>query len=145
MSLSDSSNAVVYPAAEQISYFMDEALSEAIKGREQNEVPVGAVVVHGNSIIARAHNLTESRKDPTAHAEILAIREASRVLDNWRLTQCALYVTLEPCTMCTGALREARIPLLVFGTPDERLGACGSIYDLSQQKLLESCRGSCKV
>lgn len=124
------------PSPQQLELYMNIALEEAAFACEQNEVPVGAIVVKDGQVISRAHNETERLQDPTAHAEILALRAACQKEKNWRLTDCMLVVTLEPCTMCIGAIREARIPMLVFGTKDERLGACGSLYDLSIQKSL---------
>ncbi len=119
-----------------LTSFMHLALAEARKSAACNEVPVGALIVKDNKVIASAHNLTETKKDATAHAEILAIQQASAQLNNWRLTDCTLFVTLEPCTMCLGAIRLARISTLVFGARDERLGACGSLYDLSLTKSI---------
>lgn len=98
------------------SYYMNEALKEAYKAYNKKETPIGAIVVKDDIIIARAHNLRESLKDPTAHAEILAIKEASRVLNGWRLINCTLYVTMEPCIMCTGAIIESRINNIIIGT-----------------------------
>jgi len=102
---------------------MKEALCEAEKAFEKGEVPIGAVIVYGEKIIARAHNLKEEKKDPTAHAEILAIREATRFLNNWRLNGCSIYVTIEPCSMCAGALVQARVGTLIFGAWDSKAGA----------------------
>ncbi|MEW5766808.1 MAG: tRNA adenosine(34) deaminase TadA [bacterium] len=117
-------------------YFMKEALEEARLALEEGEVPVGAVVVKGGQIIARGHNRCEQLKDPTAHAEILAIREASRILNNHRLINTSLYVTLEPCPMCAGAIVWARIKELVYGAFDLKAGACGSIINLVQHPVL---------
>ncbi len=105
------------------SDYMVEALLEAKKALKKNEVPVGAIIVKNNSIIARAHNLKESLKSPTAHAEILAIEEACKKLSSWRLEGCILYVTLEPCHMCTAAIIEARIERVVYGALDIKMGA----------------------
>jgi len=121
-----------------ISMLMDEALKEATLAKDKGEVPVGAVVARGESIVGRGHNLTESVGSVTAHAEIRAINEASKNLGGWRLTDCVLCVTLEPCTMCLGAIRLARIPTIVFGAGDSRQGAVGSLYDLSQDERLGS-------
>ena len=115
-------------------YYMGEALAEADKALGQGEVPVGAVVVREGVIIAREHNLKEKLKDATAHAEILAIRAAGVVLNSWRLSDCTLYVTIEPCPMCAGAMLQARLPRLVFGARDEKGGAVGSLYNLTQDK-----------
>jgi len=109
---------------------MLEALNEAEKARSKGEVPIGAIVVKDGEIIGRGHNLTESLKDPTAHAEITAIREAAVCLGGWRLTGCAMYVTVEPCSMCAGALVCARIEKLYIGTMDPKAGACGSIFNI---------------
>ncbi len=111
-------------------YWMNEALAEAKKALEEKEIPVGAVVVANDRIIGRGHNSTERLKDPTAHAEIIALSAAANYLNNWRLNEATLYVTLEPCLMCTGALVLARIKRLVFGAYDEKFGACGSIYNI---------------
>lgn len=111
---------------------MREALKEAYKAFEEKEVPVGAVVVQNNEIIGRGYNRMESLKDPTAHAEIIALSAAANNLGSWRLTDATVYVTLEPCLMCTGALILARIKGLVFGCFDEKFGACGSVYNIPQ-------------
>ncbi len=110
--------------------FMKEALKEAKKAYEKLEIPVGAVIVKEGKIIARAHNLKESKHDTTKHAEILAIQKASKKLESWRLIDCDMYVTLEPCSMCAGALINARIRKLYIGTLDEKTGACGSVLNL---------------
>jgi tRNA(adenine34) deaminase len=112
--------------------FMQQALLEAAAAEGLGEVPIGAVVVREGRVIGRGHNLRESQSDPTAHAEMVAIRQAARALDCWRLLDCTLYVTLEPCVMCMGATILARIPRLVFGCRDPRAGAVGSIYDFSR-------------
>jgi tRNA(adenine34) deaminase len=112
--------------------FMEEALEQARQAASAGEVPVGAVVVKDGAIIARSHNLREAAQDPTAHAEILAIREAAQVLESWRLDGCTLYVTLEPCAMCTGALVLARVERCVFGASDPKGGFMGTLGDLSQ-------------
>ena len=119
---------------EQIYKFMFAALQEAELALEQNEVPVGAVIVHKNKIIGRGFNQTESLKDPTAHAEMIAITAASSYMKDWRLNECDIYVTLEPCIMCTGALLAARINKLFFSTFDPKYGACGSLYNLAEEK-----------
>jgi tRNA(adenine34) deaminase len=111
---------------------MKEALLEASAAARLGEVPVGAVVVKDGAIIGRGHNLRETSNDPTTHAEMIAIRQAAAVLDSWRLLDCTLYVTLEPCVMCMGAIILARIPRLVYGCRDPRVGAVGSIYDFSR-------------
>ena len=110
--------------------FMREAMREARLAAELDEVPVGAVVVRDGEIIARAHNTRETTKCATHHAEILAIEEACRVLGGWRLIGATLYVTMEPCAMCAGAIVNARIPRVVYGTRDLRFGALGSLFDM---------------
>jgi tRNA(adenine34) deaminase len=127
-----------HPSAEFLEHLMHEALIEASKAAALGEVPVGAVVAHQGVIISRAHNTTETDSTAVAHAEIHAITSASQSLGNWRLSECVLCVTLEPCTMCLGAIRLARIPTLVFGAGDSRQGAVGSLYDLSQDERLGS-------
>ena len=112
---------------------MREALVQAKLAAAAGEVPVGAVVAKGEEIIARAHNQVEGRKSSAAHAELLAIEQAQQHLGNWRLSDCILCVTLEPCTMCAGAIALSRIPLVVFAAEDSRQGAFGSIYDLQPQ------------
>ncbi|MBK5261097.1 MAG: nucleoside deaminase [Peptostreptococcaceae bacterium] len=109
---------------------MIEALKEAGKAMARGEVPIGAVVIKDGEIIGRGYNLTESLKDPTAHAEINAIREAASFLGGWRLTDCTMYVTVEPCPMCAGALVLSRIAKLYIGTMDPKAGACGSIFNI---------------
>lgn len=111
--------------------YMQEALLEAKKAYSTYEVPVGAIIVHKGKIIGRGHNQRERLKDPTAHAEILAIKEASGYLQSWRLTDCTMYVTLEPCAMCAGAIVNARIDRLVIGTKDLKRGCCGTVEDLT--------------
>ena len=110
--------------------FMQLALEEARAAGELGEVPVGAVVVSGGVVVSRAGNRRETIGDPTAHAEVLALREAAAALGSWRLTDAMLYVTLEPCPMCAGALVAARVGGLVFGAPDPKAGAGGSLYNL---------------
>lgn len=114
--------------------FMEIALQEAQKAFDKEEVPVGAIIVKDGKIIAKAHNLKETKKNATAHAEILAIEKASKKLNSWRLIDCDMYVTLEPCTMCMGAIISARIKNLYIGALDEKTGACGSFVDLSTYK-----------
>lgn len=121
-------------SVDQDPFFMREALAEAALAEGLNEVPIGAVVVHEGEIIGRGHNLRESSNDPTTHAEMIAIRQAAAVLDSWRLLDCTLYVTLEPCVMCMGAVILARIPYLVYGTRDPRVGAVGSIYNFAEDE-----------
>lgn len=117
-------------------YFMRLALREAERALEHEDVPIGAVVAFGGEVIAAAHNERELRQDPTAHAEIVAVREAARVLGSWRVLDAVLYVTLEPCAMCAGAIVLARIPRLVFGASDPKAGACGSVLDVAAEPRL---------
>lgn len=114
--------------------FMAEALVEAERAAGLAEVPIGAVIVHQGNIIARAHNRRELDQDPTAHAELMAIRQAADQLGSWRLLECSLYVTLEPCIMCMGALILARVPRLIYACRDPKAGAVGSIYELHQDE-----------
>jgi len=111
-------------------YFMRLALREAEKAREHEDVPIGAVLVRDGELLAAAHNERELRQDPTAHAEILALREAARALGSWRVLGATLYVTLEPCAMCAGAIVLARVPRVVYGATDPKAGACGSVLDV---------------
>ncbi|KAG6559366.1 tRNA-specific adenosine deaminase [Candidatus Rhabdochlamydia sp. W815] len=113
---------------------MQKALIEAKKAYRKQEVPVGAVLVLNDQIIARGHNQTEGKSDPTQHAEIICLQKASRKLKNWRLLQATLYSTLEPCSMCAGALLQARVARLVWGTPYKRCGANGSFVNLFSLK-----------
>ncbi len=110
--------------------FMEAAIREAIRARDVGEVPVGCVITYENEIIGKAHNQRETLQDPTAHAEILAITQASAKLGSWRLEQTRLYVTLEPCPMCAGAIILARIPEVYFGAPDPKAGVCGTLMNL---------------
>lgn len=107
------------------------ALEEAAAAQRHGDVPVGAVVVHGASVVGRGHNRREVDQDPLAHAEILAIRDAASKLGSWRLIGCTMYVTLEPCAMCAGALVNSRIDTLVYGADDPKAGFCGSLGDLT--------------
>ena len=111
-------------------YFMRRALVEAEQALAEEEVPIGAVIVRGDRVIASAHNQREQLKDPTAHAEMIAITQAAGALGDWRLADCTLYVTLEPCPMCAGAIVQARIPLVVYGATDPKAGAVHSLYQL---------------
>jgi tRNA(adenine34) deaminase len=113
--------------------FMYAALQEAIKAFDEDEVPIGAVIVHQNKIISRGYNQIEKLKDATAHAEMIAITSAANRLGNWRLNDCSLYVTLEPCIMCTGAILNSRISEVYFSTYDTKSGACGSIYNIPDE------------
>lgn len=114
--------------------WMGEALVEAQRAYQIGEVPIGAVIVVEDQIVARAHNLTELKKDPTAHAEMLAIRAAATARGNWRLSEAILCVTVEPCTMCLGAILQARVATVVFGCKEPRTGAIGSCYDLTMNE-----------
>ena len=117
-------------------FYMKEALKEAKKAFAKDEVPVGCVIVHKNIIIARAHNQIRMLKDPTAHAEMIAITQASNSLQNERLIDCVLYVTIEPCSMCVGAMVLARIKDLIYAADDPKSGACGSALDIINHKNL---------
>ncbi|WP_028842389.1 tRNA adenosine(34) deaminase TadA [Thermodesulfovibrio yellowstonii] len=117
-------------------YFMKEALKEAEKAYKKGEIPVGALIVVNGEIISKAHNIKETTFDPTAHAEILAIREAARILGAWRLTDATLYVTKEPCIMCSGAIVNSRIKRLVYGCNDPKGGAVVSLYNILNDKRL---------
>lgn len=119
-----------------VNIFLEEAIKEAQISQKLDEVPVGAVIVKDNEIIARGHNLKETLKDCTAHAEIMAIREASQKLGSWRLSDCDLYVTLEPCIMCAGTILNARIKRVFIGTFDSTAGACGSVINVLQNDSL---------
>src|SRR3979409_2651702 len=110
------------------------ALEEARAAMGHDDVPIGAVVVRGGEVIARARNRREADHDPTGHAEVLALREAGRRIGNWRLADCTLYVTLEPCVMCAGAIVLARVPLVVFGAPDPKAGAVISITQVFDER-----------
>ncbi|HBC95374.1 MAG TPA: tRNA-specific adenosine deaminase [Clostridium sp.] len=127
--------------------FMAEALRQAKIGLKLGEVPVGAVITRDHKIISEACNLRETLKDPTAHAEIIAIRKASKILKNWRLNDCGMYVTLEPCIMCAGAILQCRISELYIGAFDPDAGACGSVINVLQNELLNhwtSIQWDCK-
>jgi tRNA(adenine34) deaminase len=117
-------------------YFMRLALREAQRAGEHEDVPIGAVVARGGELIAAAHNERELRQDPTAHAEIIALRDAARVLESWRVLDAVLYVTLEPCAMCAGAIVLARVPRVVFGARDPKAGACGSVLEVISEPRL---------
>jgi tRNA(adenine34) deaminase len=117
-------------------YFMRLALREAERALDHDDVPIGAVVVHGGEVIAATRNERELRRDPTAHAEILALREAAGHLDSWRLVDTVLYVTLEPCAMCAGAIVLARVPRVVYAAEDPKAGAAGSVLDVLAEPRL---------
>ena len=115
---------------------MREALALARRASERGEVPVGAVIVREGAVLSRSHNMREQSKDATAHAEALAIRSASRRVGDWRLTDTTLYVSLEPCPMCAGAIVLARIPRVVYAASEPKFGAAGSVFDILQDKRL---------
>ncbi|MEF9863811.1 MAG: tRNA adenosine(34) deaminase TadA [Christensenellaceae bacterium] len=115
--------------------YMRQAIEQAKQAELMDEVPIGAVIIHNGSVIASAYNTRETTKNPLHHAEILAIHQAAKALGAWRLLDCTLYVTLEPCPMCAGAIINARIPIVVFGAYDKKAGAFGTLYDLSEGKL----------
>ena len=133
--------------------WMRRAMQQAQLAFEMNEVPVGAVIVHEGRVIAEACNQRETLKDPTAHAEMIAITQAAQALESWRLLNCVLYVTLEPCPMCAGAIVQARIPTVIYGTTDPKAGACHTLYQITSDPRLnhqtsvlggvlkEECRG----
>ena len=116
--------------------WMKVALEEAQLAADKGEVPVGAVVVHEGSVIAKSRNLRELNKDPLAHAELLAIADAAKLLGRWRLIECTLYVTLEPCPMCAGAIVNSRLDRIVYGASDPRAGACGTIFNIVEDERL---------
>ncbi len=121
-------------------YFMGEALKEAKKAFELDEVPIGAVIVHNNEIIARGFNRRNTDKNPLMHAEIIAINEAAKVIGDWRIEDCTIYITVEPCPMCSGAIVQARIPNVVYGAPNPKAGCGGSVINLLQmEKLNHRC------
>lgn len=115
-------------------YWMREAIAEARKAQAIREVPIGAVIVRDGAIVGRGHNLRETTLDPTAHAEMIAIRQASEALGAWRLLDCRLYVTLEPCPMCAGAIVQSRVPQVVYGTADPKAGCAGTLMNLLQEE-----------
>jgi len=116
---------------------MEMALEEAASAVDEDEVPVGAVIVSlERGVIARAHNQREQLHDPTAHAEMIAITQAANALQSWRLERCVLYVTLEPCPMCAGAIVQARLPLVVYGAADPKAGACDTLYQITSDARL---------
>jgi tRNA(adenine34) deaminase len=117
-------------------YFMRLALREAELASAHEDVPIGAVLVRDGELLAASHNERELRQDPTAHAEVLALREAARALGSWRVLDTTLYVTLEPCAMCAGAIVLARVPRVVFGATDPKAGACGSVLDVLEETRL---------
>ena len=118
--------------------FMKVSIKEAVKGMNKGEIPVGAVIVKDGIIISKAHNLKEISNDVTAHAEILAIREAAKVIGDWRLNGCEMYVTLEPCSMCASAIIQSRISKVYIGAFNNEMGACGSIINLLDNRYMNS-------
>ena len=135
MGMSDESLAEI-PVSRGHEYWMRAALREAEKALDLGEVPIGCVIVRNNAIVGRGHNLTEQLKDATAHAEMMAITAAEANLESRYLTECTLYVTIEPCPMCAGAIVLSRIPTLVFGAYDIKAGACGTLYTITEDKRL---------
>ncbi len=122
---------------EQIhEYFMREAIQEARYAEREDEVPIGAVIVYRGEIIARAHNQREQLKDPTAHAEMIAITQAAASMKSWRLEECTLYVTLEPCPMCAGGIVQARVPRVIYGATDPKAGAVDTLYNILRDSRL---------
>ena len=131
---------------EQDIKYMREAVNEASKAIESGEVPIGCVIVYKDEIIGRGHNLRNSKKNPLCHAEISAINEAAGFMGDWRLEECTLYVTVEPCPMCAGAIVQARIPRVVFGTPNVKAGCAGSILNiLNEPKFNHQVDVTCGV
>ena len=124
------------PSDEQDHAFMRIALEEAARAAAIGEVPIAAVVVREGKVLSQAHNYRELWQDPTAHAEVIAIRAAATALGTWRLTETTLYVTVEPCAMCLGAIILARIPRVVFGAKDPKAGACGSVFNFTDEPKL---------
>jgi len=120
----------------QHEHWMRQALDQAQQAFEADEVPVGAVIVHQGQIIGAGFNQRETLNDPTAHAEMLAMTQAASALHSWRLLDCTLYVTLEPCPMCAGAVVQARLPRVIFGTTDPKAGACGTLYQITSDPRL---------
>lgn len=118
--------------------YMDYAIKEGLKGLESGEIPVGAIVVKDGIIIGKGYNRKETSMDPTAHAEIIAIKEACSAIGDWRLNGCDMYVTLEPCPMCAGAIIQSRISKLYIGTFNKDMGACGSVINLTDNRSLNS-------
>ena len=116
--------------------YMVQAIEEAVAAVEEDEVPIGAVIVHGGRVVARAHNQREQLRDPTAHAEMIAITQAAESLRSWRLEECTLYVTLEPCPMCAGALVHARVDRVVYGCTDPKAGAVDTLFSIGRDARL---------
>jgi len=126
--------------------FMRLAYDEAVQAFDEDEVPVGAVIVHQGRVIAAAHNQREQLRDPTAHAEMIAITQAAAALSSWRLDECLLYVTLEPCPMCAGAILQARVPWVIYGAADPKAGAVDTLFHLlADQRLNHRAQTVCGV
>lgn len=125
--------------------FMHEALKEAAKALKKDEVPIGAVIVKDNKIIARGHNLRETKQNSLCHAEIIAISKACRKLGNFRLEDCDLYVTVEPCPMCAGAIIQSRIKKVYYGTPDNKYGAVDSVYNIFEIESNHKVNSECGI
>jgi tRNA(adenine34) deaminase len=125
----------IEPTSEDL-LFMQAALGEAARAAAAGEVPIGALIVRDGQVLSRSHNYRETWQDPTAHAELIAVREASKRIQTWRLVGSTMYVTVEPCAMCLGAIVLARIPRVVFGAWDPKGGACGSVFDLTHEPRL---------
>ncbi len=134
--IKDFTTSLSMPSEPHDSHFMEQALQQAALAPHVGEVPIGAVLVHNHKVIAAGHNYREISQDPTAHAEMVVIRQAAEQLRTWRLTETTLYVTLEPCPMCAGAIVQSRIARLVFGAWDPKAGACGSIFDIPAERRL---------
>ena len=128
------SNTIIKPNNDE--QYMRKAIEQAKIAEENGDVPIGAVIVHNGHVIAKAYNQREQLQDPTAHAEIIALTQAAAAMENWHLHGCTMYVTLEPCCMCAGALVLARIDRLVYGCADLKTGACGSLYNIVQDERL---------
>ena len=124
------------PSAQQDIFFMKKAIDQAMIAEENGDVPIGAVIVYKNQIIGKAYNQREQLRDPTAHAEIIALTQAAAAMENWHLNGCTMYVTLEPCPMCAGALVLSRMDRLVYGCDDPKAGACKSLYNIVQDERL---------
>lgn len=122
-----------YSEEEQHQFWMREAIAEARQAESLGEVPIGAVIVQNDRIVGRGYNLRETTLDSTAHAEMVAIRQASETIGAWRLLDCSLYVTLEPCPMCAGAIVQSRVPRVIFGTADPKAGCAGTLMNLLQE------------
>ena len=131
-------DAPILPTSPNHEYWIKKALRLADKAFSEGEVPVGAVIVKDNKIIGRGYNQRETLNDPTAHAEIIAITAASNTINDWRLNDCSIYVTKEPCPMCAGAIINSRLKHLIFGAYDDKKGCCGSLYQLCGDQRLDS-------